>query len=296
MDDTNTSGLLYLQDKIYACRSHKKALEIILDKKTFRYDCIPPRKEEASRFLVKYAILALFLTAIVGGLWACMIICFVGIVKSGEPGTVLDGIILLLTIPLSLGGGYYYVRLWIRIIRTFAYIADLKMQRKELKSDMDSLSQQLAELNDEIDTYAKALAEKEASYTDFDIDLETAELDYKALKAYMVKTFGMNPKIIKRAIRVEVLFELQRFGYRTIKDIDNDLQSMSEDYYMQADCTDYVGVLRNLMILKDCEKYFNVAYYGTWKSIPKAQVDFWKEKGADTVEKYLLEKDIVITF
>jgi len=48
------------------------------------------------------------------------------------------------------------------------------------------------------------------------------------------------------------------------------------------------------MIIKDCEKYFKVAYNGNWQGVNKRSVDLWKENGANKIDKYLNDFGICI--
>lgn len=88
----------------------------------------------------------------------------------------------------------------------------------------------------------------------------------------------------------EVVKELVEFGYKTIQEIEDDLNK-----YEVVDQEDtYIGVLRNLMIIKDCEKYFEAVYAFSWGSTDKASVELWKKNGVKNIETYLQRYDISV--
>ena len=85
--------------------------------------------------------------------------------------------------------------------------------------------------------------------------------------------------------------ELIRFGYETIQDIEDDLGNYED--ILKSKRT-YIGVLRDLMIMKDCVKYFREVYSGNWQTVDEDSVRLWLEHGADDVERYLDDYEIYI--
>ncbi len=48
------------------------------------------------------------------------------------------------------------------------------------------------------------------------------------------------------------------------------------------------------MIIKDCDRYFKVAYNGNWQGTYKSSVSFWKKNGVKDIENYLADYGISI--
>lgn len=142
-------------------------------------------------------------------------------------------------------------------------------------------------LSKDIDEYAKSM-KKAVSKGDYNLGI-----DSKSVEQYMLKKFeGVNniyPCSNRVIITEEVVQELVRFGYKKIKEIDDDINSYKN--VCKQEYT-YIGVLRTLMMIKDCGQYFRVAYNGDWKLIEESSVKFLKENGVENIEKYLNENEI----
>ncbi len=120
-------------------------------------------------------------------------------------------------------------------------------------------------------------------------------IDSKSVEQYMLKRFGEPIHIgtgLGGTVAMEDLVEeLTRFGYETIQDIEDDLNGCSA--VLEGRKT-YIGVLRDLMIMKDCVKYFREVYSGNWQAVDEDSVRLWKENGADDVERYLDDYEISV--
>lgn len=154
---------------------------------------------------------------------------------------------------------------------------------------LELMDSEFDKLSKDIDEYEKK-AKKAVSKGNYNLSI-----DSKSVEQYMLKRFEGRTDI--RActdgtiVSEKVVEELIRFGYKTIQDIDNDLNDLG-DKFQEAET--YVGALRSLMIIKDCEKYFRKAYNGEWQGTYRNRVEFWKKKGADRIEEYLKEYKISI--
>lgn len=139
-------------------------------------------------------------------------------------------------------------------------------------------------LSKDIDEYAKSMR-KAVSKGDYNLGI-----DSKPVEQYMLKRFDGKSNIHSCVDEI-IISELLKFGYRTIQEIEDDF-----DRYGFKDRRErtYIGLLRDLMIIKDCEKYFSVAYNNHWQGTNKSNVKFWKEKGAENIERYLDDYQIFI--
>lgn len=144
-------------------------------------------------------------------------------------------------------------------------------------------------LSKDIDEYAKNM-KKAVSKGDYNLGI-----DSKSMEQYMIKRFGGEPNICfsndETIISEEVVEELVRFGYKTIQEIEDDLNSYE---IISGRERTYIGLLRDLMIIKDCKKYFEEAYNAYWQGVDKSSVKFWKENGAKDVERFLEDYRIIV--
>ncbi len=155
---------------------------------------------------------------------------------------------------------------------------------------LELMDYEFDKLSKDIDEYAKK-TEKALSKGDFNLSINS-----KSLEQYMLKRFegttNIRPSTDGVIISEEVVEEAIRFGYKIIQDIENDLRE-HENVFKDMKIT-YIGLLRSLMIIKDCEKYFNSAYGGGWWRTKRSKIEFWKKNGANDIEKYLLDRKIKV--
>lgn len=155
---------------------------------------------------------------------------------------------------------------------------------------LELMDYEFDKLSKDIDEYAKK-TEKALSKGDFNLSINS-----KSLEQYMLKRFegATNIKPLTNGVIIseEVVEEVIRFGYKIIQDIENDLRE-HENVFKEQKVT-YIGVLRDLMIIKDCDRYFKVAYNGNWQGTYKSSVSFWKKNGVKDIENYLADYGISI--
>lgn len=144
-------------------------------------------------------------------------------------------------------------------------------------------------LSKDIDEYAKNM-KKAVSKGDYSLGI-----DSKSVEQYMLKRFDSKPNVHScedgTIITEKVVEELIRFGYKTIQEIEDDLNS--HEIVSGREGT-YIGLLRDLMIIKDCKKYFEVAYNNHWQGTDKSKVEFWKKNGAEDIQRYLYDYGIIV--
>lgn len=155
---------------------------------------------------------------------------------------------------------------------------------------LELMDYEFDKLSKDIDEYAKK-TEKALSKGDFNLSINS-----KSLEQYMLKRFegatNIKPFVEGPIISEEIIAEVIKFGYKTIQDLEIDLNKYESVF--QNHVSTFIGVLRDLMIIKDCEKYFKVAYNGNWQGVNKRSVDLWKENGANKIDKYLNDFGICI--
>lgn len=156
---------------------------------------------------------------------------------------------------------------------------------------LELMDYEFDKLSKDIDEYAKK-TEKALSKGDFNLSINS-----KSLEQYLLKRFKnvTNIRPLSNGIMTseKVVGEVIRFGYKTIRDIEDDLKEYESVF--QTYKGTYIGLLRDLMIIKDCEKYFTVAYNNNWQGTNRHSVDFWKKNGVKDIEKYLTDYEIRVS-
>lgn len=152
---------------------------------------------------------------------------------------------------------------------------------------LELMDNEFDKLSRDIDEYAKSM-QKAVSKGDYNLGI-----DSKSVEQYVLKKFDgiKNVRPCNDGIIVtdKVVEELVRFGYKTIQELDDDINSCKNICEYKDT---YIGLLRNLMMLKDCRKYFEKAFYGNWGSIDKTCVAFLRENGVEDIDNYLREYEI----
>lgn len=159
---------------------------------------------------------------------------------------------------------------------------DIKRRFYLVAGVLELMDNEFDKLSTEIDEYAKSM---KISVSEGNYNLE---IDSKSVEQYMLKKFegisDVGPSGEGVIVTEKIVEELVRFGYKTIQEIDDDINRF-ENIYEKEDT--YIGVLRKLMIRKDCDKYFEEAYNANWVQIAKFTVDFLKENGVKNIDKYI---------
>lgn len=152
---------------------------------------------------------------------------------------------------------------------------------------LELMDNEFDKLSMDIDEYAKSM-KRAVSKGDYNLGI-----DSKSVEQYMLKKFegvdNVQPCSGGTIVTEQVVEELERFGYKTIQELDDDINSY-KDIYEEDDT--YIGVLRNLMMIKDCGKYFKEAYQQNWGTISRECVELLRENGAEDIDKYLYENRI----
>ena len=77
------------------------------------------------------------------------------------------------------------------------------------------------------------------------------------------------------------------------KDLDALLRQKPAKVWTFKPDFNYIGILRNAMILKDAKKYFRDAWHENWSCVARSSLDFWRKHGVniDELNQYILLSD-----
>lgn len=150
---------------------------------------------------------------------------------------------------------------------------------------LELVDKEFDSLSEEIDTYVKETKQK-VGRGDYEIPITS-----KALEQYFLERFDDNSNIKScsdgQIVTDEIVEELTGFGFETIKDVDENITQE----FLKSDNT-YIGLLRDVMICKDIQKYFGKVYNNHWGGTSAESIEFWKSQGVKDVEKYINEYEI----
>lgn len=144
----------------------------------------------------------------------------------------------------------------------------------------------------EFDSIAKTLDEYEIEE---ERKTESGELDSPinstSLKKYLsnklsvlIKDENIEPTFNK--LENQIIEELSDYGIDVIEDLDKLIDKSPSDFFI--DSRNFMGYLRELMMLNDADKYFKFAWNNNWISDSKDHWIKFSDKGID-IEKYLNE-------
>ena len=289
----NEIQIVKLKDSIYDCSQHIKALELELDEKTFKHKCIPQKKEEEKSTIIKCIVPLILLTAlavvgIIQSISHLRLILLIGSDKSPGLAVGLLGYLICAAV-----GIYYGVMLWRDFLRRAAMLRDLQILERKLGNEIECLQSAVLKHGQEKDKLEKKLEEEEREQTLSELSPD-AKIDSGNLRKYLDFIFVEAKCLEKRIGAPEVINELWRFGFKTLGDISTVLTGTVAEMYVPEEMTNYAGVLRNIMIIQDCHKYFTEAYRGGWTQTTYERMRFWKDKGVEDIENYLKEYEIEV--
>ena len=154
--------------------------------------------------------------------------------------------------------------------RSYKFSGELPQEIKRrfylLAGTLELVDNEFEKLSNDIDKYAHDV-KRNASTGKLDMPLDsTSLLEYLRMKFPLIgnKTLaGLDKEIIE---------ELRDFGLSTIKDLDS---IISEDFSNSTLATspkeNYLGLLRNAMIVSDPKKYFEEAWNNHWRNDPRSE-------------------------
>lgn len=150
------------------------------------------------------------------------------------------------------------------------------------------------EIAGEIDKYIAETGKKTAA-GQLDIEITTASLlDYLSVRVKKFKWPKIEEGFIADQPMDELIKELQDFGIKTIKHLDalfvEQYLKLAEKYKIQ---TTYYGLVRDLMMYNDIDRYFEKAWDGSWHATDSKSASLLGEKyGEDNVLSKLENRKI----
>lgn len=163
----------------------------------------------------------------------------------------------------------------------FAGVLPKEIQRKFylVAGTLELMDQEFCSLSNEIDSYAQMVTEQtEKGELDIPID-STSLLQFldNYFGAYKPEELSYN-----YSLRNEVVIaELSDFGINTLQGVEELLQQKSPDVWTSDIGTNYIGILRDAMILKDSKKYFLDVWKEHWGCTERSSLKFWEKLGVD---------------
>lgn len=157
----------------------------------------------------------------------------------------------------------------------------------KLKRRVSLLSGNLESIDSEFDSITHAMEEYAAA---IEIRTESGDLDVPidstSLMAYLTRRFtslieqGKLDPTLNKGDR-ELVQELRDMGIRTLKELDTGIPSNFDTFERKAAGDNFAGLLRNIMIIRDAERYFEKAWNKHWNLIGNENVELLQELGID---------------
>jgi ppGpp synthetase/RelA/SpoT-type nucleotidyltranferase len=168
---------------------------------------------------------------------------------------------------------------------------NIRRRLSTLAGTLEVVDREFDTLSTEIDTYALEISEKTESGDLF------ISINSTSLKEYMTKRFrpliekGVDPSLV---FDEDIIQELSDMGINNIAELDNiipkDYIEKKPKYFIPT--WDHLGlIIRDILIIHDCNAYFNKAWKKKWFNIDKTDVDFYKSYGID-FDKYVKHYDL----
>ena len=176
----------------------------------------------------------------------------------------------------------------------------LKRRFKILAGVLELADREFNEIAHEIDKYSASVkADTEKGNFDILID-STSVKSYLELKFDTLIKRGMKPAFFDDNYEKAVLAEMKIFGINTLEDLDDiipkDLVEKVLLYYEFATETErlnYAGLLRNIMIIVDIEKYFNLCWQHSWIGLNNNTLELIKSYEVP-IEEYVKKLEITV--
>lgn len=161
---------------------------------------------------------------------------------------------------------------------------EIRRRFKILAGTLELVDREFNKLSAEIDNISRSvtIAEEEDK-------LSTIELNSTTLKQFLTNRFKilidedlLTPSLYKDDV---ILKELDDFGIKNLKDLNDIIPADIDDSYRQLpnanENNSFLGLLRDLMILKDAEQYFNKAWNENWSVLDFSAATLYKSHNID---------------
>lgn len=156
---------------------------------------------------------------------------------------------------------------------------DIKRRFYLVAGTLELLDREFERLSDEIDDYAaKVKDDTEKGQLDVAID-STSLTQYLSVR---LKDFSIQYRNFNNGDK-RLISELQAFGINTLQDLDKIIDDEFVKNHPQI--RNYIGLLRDFMIINDPDKYFKVAWQNHWEGCDLATYQYLVSTNP-RVEKY----------
>jgi len=139
-----------ISNRIFACKSQKRAMERELVEVQFRYNGIPAKRVSARESFYKTGIVSILLSLVIVYCLKLLIPIFVEIFTSGLTSKI-GGIVIILVLPGTLLGSIACYKLWQRTLRLKGYLMGLKREEPYLQNKINNMKTQIRQLGEEIE-------------------------------------------------------------------------------------------------------------------------------------------------
>jgi len=172
----------------------------------------------------------------------------------------------------------------------FAGVLPAKLKRRVslLSGSLESIDSEFDSITHEMEDYTAAIKIKTESG-----DLEVP-IDSTSLMAYLTRKFasliqaGKLDPTLNNGDK-DLVQALHDMGIRTLKELDSGIPSNFDTFEGKAAVDNFAGLLRNVMIILDADRYFEKAWNKHWNLMGNESVELLEEFGIDMsslAEKY----------
>lgn len=162
----------------------------------------------------------------------------------------------------------------------FSGTLPLKIKRRFylLAGTLELVDREFQSLSNEIDKYGEQVAE-DTKQGKLDILIDSISL----LEYMRKKVSWADCEDYWGSGSSEIVTELHDMGIDTLAQLEEMISPilLSKEYLESPHSRNYIGFLRDAMILYDSEKYFSTAWNGHWQITSYKSVNFWKENGVN---------------
>ena len=147
----------------------------------------------------------------------------------------------------------------------------LKRRFKVLAGVLELADREFNEIAREIDEYSASVrSNTEKGNLDTLID-STSIKQYLSLKFADLIKYGLGTDFGSEDGEKEVLAEMRAFGVNTLQDLDDIIpKDLTKKMIEASETTNYLGLLRSIMMIVDIKKYFNQCWQNNWSVISKS--------------------------
>jgi ppGpp synthetase/RelA/SpoT-type nucleotidyltranferase len=166
---------------------------------------------------------------------------------------------------------------------------EIKRRLNLLSAVLEAADNEFNTISQEIDNYIKYVNNEIEENNLADIEINTA-----SLREFIMNRYGKYN--IDNDMRDDniLINELNDFGIKNLKEIEEIINQEYLDYLLDSNRhINITGFLRNVMIIKDAQKYFNICYKDSWNVLSSRSKRIY-EKFAPKALSIIKNKDILI--